>query len=358
MGIEDLYGFNKYDFQERMEALAQNGNFPEIRRQEIKSIRKRWGAGTGTAIGGLAAIPTLGLSLIGSGIGARRLYIHNKKVEIAQSVLGKYGFPPYEPSLSDKWVPAIASTVGFGVGMGMDGGIANHLIDSGAQHLGIAGVTPEAHHGVADSALSRASSAGASAAITSTLDYGEIDTPRNRPPTLPGILPPIRASTSQPRRRVTVPIPQAVGNTKALGDFRRRNTKPYSGGGSKKSTIESRGGVPWALKLFLSLLAGGFWYVVFKYHDRILLLEISWAKTLLSHLPAFLLSVLDWVRLFVVAVVWTAIFYASIILYMFTFVLYHSFLSLLGLVTMSMEGVFRGFRWLTGLGAQLLVALD
>jgi hypothetical protein len=84
---------------------------------------------------------------------------------------------------------------------------------------------------------------------------------------------------------------------------------------------------------------------------------MSCAKALLSHLPVFLLSVLDWVRHFVVAVVLTAEYYASIILSLLILVFYLSFMFLLGLATVVVEGVFRGFRQLTGLYDQLLVVL-
>ena len=292
MGIGDFFEFKEDGFRQRMEELALDGDFNEIRRQEVKSIRKAWGAGTGATIGGLAAIPTMGLSLIGSGIGGRRLYVHNKKIEIARSVLGTYGIPPYEARLRDKWVPAIASTLSFGVAVGMDGGIANHIIDSGAQHLGIAGVTPGAHHTLADNALARATGAGTSIALMSTLDSS------GRTASAPTFLRPTWTEAPRPHRRATAPITQAKNHKKGSRSSQRQARAPYS-----YIRTDSKEGAHLAMKFGLSLLFTGIcWYIVLTYHKQILSLEMSWVKKTLRHIPAPLLGFVNWTKDFIVSV--------------------------------------------------------
>src|SRR5215471_6474826 len=86
--LDQFLDFRPDAYRAEISGLGQ----PELRALHKRIQRKLVGAGAQTGLGAIAAPATGGLSLIGSGIGARRLRVNSKRCDVIEALLKERGW--------------------------------------------------------------------------------------------------------------------------------------------------------------------------------------------------------------------------------------------------------------------------
>ena len=158
MGLNDTFGFDEAAYARQ---ISNEEKYPtySLKENEIVKHRQHVSAGASTGVG-IGLIPfTMGLSLLGSAYGARRLYIANKKLELIQAELTRREVALHNPTKRDFFIPFGVSMATLGLGAGADvvaahatSQIATHAIaDHGSRAVADVLQSPASMcHGVAD----------------------------------------------------------------------------------------------------------------------------------------------------------------------------------------------------------------
>lgn len=126
MGLGDLFDFDEVAYRNLCSTLSTH----DLRKREKDKKRKGTGGAVSMAVGGLMAIPTSGLSLIGSVYGARKLSIAEQKLDIIVAELHRRGIPQQKETARDILIPIITGAVGMGLEMGVESGIGDLMTAS------------------------------------------------------------------------------------------------------------------------------------------------------------------------------------------------------------------------------------
>jgi len=118
MHFDDFFDFDEGVYAAKIRALSNS----ELKARETEKTRQVF-SGFTAAGGGLgAAAATGGMSLVFTGIGARKADIAKKKLELVLFELQRRGVPLKDGfTKSDIAIPAIGGLVGLGVGTGVEG---------------------------------------------------------------------------------------------------------------------------------------------------------------------------------------------------------------------------------------------
>ncbi|KAH0563236.1 hypothetical protein GP486_002204 [Trichoglossum hirsutum] len=125
-----------------------------LREESLRELHKRIqrklvGAGTQTAIGIAAAIPTGGVSLIGSIVGGRRINVNQQRCNVIEALLKERGWSGHDFQMKDFIIGAAPGAIAVTLAPGAD-----HAVDQLISHA----TTTPAHHG-ADQVANYASTA-------------------------------------------------------------------------------------------------------------------------------------------------------------------------------------------------------
>ena len=145
--IDQFLEFRPSAYKAEISGLSET----ELRALHKRIQRKIVGAGTQTGLGAIAAPATAGLSLIGSGIGARRLDVNTQRCDLIEARLREKGWTGHDFGFKDVIVGAGPGAVATILAPGADH-VADHLINHVA--------TSTAHHGT-DQVLSHAATTAA-----------------------------------------------------------------------------------------------------------------------------------------------------------------------------------------------------
>ena len=132
MGYSDTFGFDEAAYAKQ---ITNEKDYPTyaLKQNEIVKHRQHVSAGASTGAG-IGLIPfTMGLSLLGSAYGARRLYIANKKLELIQAELTRREVALHTPTKRDFFIPFGVSMATLGLGAGADA-VAAHATSQLATH--------------------------------------------------------------------------------------------------------------------------------------------------------------------------------------------------------------------------------
>ena len=123
MGIKELPYLDEKSYLQEMQKYAKRNEYLELQTREVTKIRQIYAAWTKISVGGLLSVPTAGISLIGSTLGARQLVIASKKLLMVREVMTDHNVPFHVEQLRDKVIPIavtiIAAAVSLGIGFGM-----------------------------------------------------------------------------------------------------------------------------------------------------------------------------------------------------------------------------------------------
>jgi hypothetical protein len=133
---------------------AYRAEIAGLEEEQLRGLHKRIqrklvGAGTQTAIGIGAAIPSGGLSLLGSLVGGRRISVNQQRCDIIEALLRERGWRGHDFQLKDLIKGAAPSAFAIVLAPGAD-----HVADHAINHA----TTAAAHHG-ADQVANSASAA-------------------------------------------------------------------------------------------------------------------------------------------------------------------------------------------------------
>jgi len=116
MAIEDT--FQHFDPVAYARKISDQKSYPthKLKTQEIAKQRQHVSAGVSMGSGIFFAPLTMGVSLVGTAWGARRLYIAEKKLELITKELTKRNVPLHDTEAKDILLPLAIGVVTFGVG--------------------------------------------------------------------------------------------------------------------------------------------------------------------------------------------------------------------------------------------------
>jgi len=106
---------------------------PRLREERKRIQRKLVGATTQSALGVAVAVGSGGLTLIFSGIGARRIDVNRQRCAVIEALLKERGWPGHELGLRDIWAGVVLGAAATSLAPGAD-----HVADQAINHL---------HHG-------------------------------------------------------------------------------------------------------------------------------------------------------------------------------------------------------------------
>jgi hypothetical protein len=107
------HGVAKDEFKEQLKDLSEN----ELRDLHKRMLRKRFAGKTSVVTGVTGALPTWGLSLVGSLVGSRRARINSDRIELIEEVLKEKGWKGHTMGLKDYALPVTLGAVGVGIGL-------------------------------------------------------------------------------------------------------------------------------------------------------------------------------------------------------------------------------------------------
>ncbi|KAI1621993.1 hypothetical protein EDD37DRAFT_611490 [Exophiala viscosa] len=131
--LSETFDFDESEYARR---ISNENEYPtlKLKTHEVAKCRQHVSAGASIG-GGIGAAPfTLGLSLLGSAYGARRLYIAEKKLEIIREELVRRDVSLHKFSKRDFFIPMGVSVATLGFGAGLDV-FAAHATSQVATHV-------------------------------------------------------------------------------------------------------------------------------------------------------------------------------------------------------------------------------
>jgi hypothetical protein len=143
MGFSDTFSFEESEYASKISKYS----LTELKKQEVIKHRQHVSASASIG-GGIGVAPfTMGLTLIGSAYGGRRLYIASKKLEMIRAELEKREVELYKPTKRDFFIPLGVSMATLGLGAGVDS-LASHATSTVAAHVAAQHGTQAVHDAV------------------------------------------------------------------------------------------------------------------------------------------------------------------------------------------------------------------
>ncbi|KAK5659632.1 hypothetical protein OQA88_836 [Cercophora sp. LCS_1] len=130
--IDQFFEFRPAAYKAQIAGLSQ----PELKRLHKITQQKIVGAGTQTGLGIAGAAATGGLSLVVSGIGARRIDVNQQRCEVIEQLLEERGWAGHDFRKRDFLVGILPGATAAAFAPGADhvaDQLVNHAIHSGAQ---------------------------------------------------------------------------------------------------------------------------------------------------------------------------------------------------------------------------------
>jgi hypothetical protein len=135
--MPSFFRFVPRDYQKKVTSLKDH----ELCREEVIQIRTEKSGWFGAAGGGVFALPTAGVSLIGTGIGARRAHVAERKLAIIRPVMRERGLQLHKNTVRDAMIPLVGGVVTMGSvgGSGLESGLvamAHTTSEAASAHIG------------------------------------------------------------------------------------------------------------------------------------------------------------------------------------------------------------------------------
>jgi hypothetical protein len=121
------HGVAKHEFKEQLKSLNED----ELRDVHKRMLRKRFASKTSVVTGMAGALPTFGLSLVGSIIGSRRSHVNSDRIELIEEVLKEKGWEGHKMGPKDYALPVTLGVVSVGIGL-----------DAALHHVAEAAIAP------------------------------------------------------------------------------------------------------------------------------------------------------------------------------------------------------------------------
>lgn len=112
MTFKDFFHLNDEQFKDRISKLSDE----ELMKQDIHNCRTIHSGGYGAAIGAVEAVPTMGVSLVGSAIGLRRRDVAKQRLKMVHDEIKKRGLTVHKQTKRDYLIPLGIAGVSMGVG--------------------------------------------------------------------------------------------------------------------------------------------------------------------------------------------------------------------------------------------------
>jgi len=141
MGFKDIFHFDEQAYKQKIETLAQNGQYVDLARREINKRRRIYSSKVKLVCTAVLLFPTAGATGFGLVLSLRQGSVANKKYEAITSAMKRYNIRLPIPRKRDKAIPLVMNIAIYSLTLGLLFGLEELGIFA-ASGMGEVGIVP------------------------------------------------------------------------------------------------------------------------------------------------------------------------------------------------------------------------